>query len=281
MIQAIQQAIDELDTPSGDEEWAVCVRDEQGAVIAARNAGATLSIASAGKVLLLIETARQLDEGLVSPRSLLTRVGSPPMEEAGIWQHLHVDSLPLADVAVLIASASDNLATNVLLDHIGLEKVGILGASLGLERTALLDRCRRQRSDTDPPRLASGSCDELSMIMSRIHNGLMVSRSVSCRVEAWLAMNADLSMVAAAFGLDPLAHTTRDHEMTLRNKTGGDTGVLADVGFIRGPAGTLSYAVITNWSTPDLKDTILNRMRTLGERLRDHIAPVTTTTHSF
>ena len=48
----------------------------------------------------------------------------------------------------------------------------------------------------------------------------------------WLGLGCDLSMVASAFNLDPLARTTMTRGFTLVNKTGTAAGVRADVGFV-------------------------------------------------
>ena len=79
--------------------------------------------------------------------------------------------------------------------------------------------------------------------MARLHRGDIVSPEVSARVLRWVAANADLSMVAAAFGLDPLAHAEPDRGVTLINKTGTISTVRADVGIVVGPAAEVAYAV--------------------------------------
>jgi beta-lactamase class A len=57
-----------------------------------------------------------------------------------------------------------------------------------------------------------------------------------------------------------------DRGLLLRNKTGTDSGVRADVGVVRGPTGSVSYAVIANWDprTGDRRDEVLERMHAIG-----------------
>ncbi len=83
--------------------------------------------------------------------------------------------------------------------------------------------------------------------MARLHRGDIVSPEVSARVLRWVAANADLSMVASAFGLDPLAHAEPDRGITLINKTGTISTVRADVGVVSGPAAEVAYAVLASW----------------------------------
>ena len=190
--------------------------------------------------------------------------------DSGLWQHLQVDELSINDLCFLIASVSDNLATNVLLNRVGLPALRGLTESLGLVDTALLDHVRDHRSPHDPPTLSTGSASELSLLMSQLCRGELISITVSDQVNTWLATGVDLSMVASAFGLDPLAHALSDRNVIIRNKTGADPGVRADVGTIGRPTTGVSYAVIANWNAADgdLRDVVLAGMQAIGETLR-------------
>ena len=74
-----------------------------------------LPTASVGKVLLLLEIAARLDEQVNTRFDLLDRAPEDLVADAGVWQYLHAPSLPLTDLAALVAATSDNLAFNVLL----------------------------------------------------------------------------------------------------------------------------------------------------------------------
>src|SRR6202000_2749622 len=177
-----------------------------------------------------------------------------------------VEKLAVRDLCVLIASVSDNLATNVLLKHVGLQRVHDLAESLNLEHTALLDYVRDHRGPDDPETLSTGSASELSLVMSQLSRNELVSPAVSEQVNAWLATNVDLSMVASVFGLDPLAHAPSERNFGISNKTGDGPGTMADVGMIGRNAVWLNYAVIANWnaSDADLRDRALSGMRNIG-----------------
>lgn len=106
--------------------------------------------------------------------------------------------------------------------------------------------------------------------MSQIDDGTLIPPTVSERIGKWLLVGVDLSMVAAAFGLDPLAHSFADRGFLVMNTTGTDTGIRADVGSVHGTTATLSYAVIANW--PDdrtvLRDNVLAGMNSIGWSVR-------------
>jgi len=266
----LQRSVDDVLDASADIEWAVSIRDAAGAELVCRNGDRAMNTASVGKLLLLVEVARQCAAGDLSGATLLRRIPEFLVADSGLWQHMHVDELTVDDLCVLIASVSDNTATNVLLDRVGLQRVGMLAESLGLVHTALLDCVRDHRGPDHPPTLSIGSASELSRLMDQLARCELVSPTVSGRVNGWLATGVDLSMVASAFGLDPLAHSPSDRNMVIRNKTGADRGVRADVGTIGQNATHLSYAVIANWepAADDLRDQVLSGMNAVGTILR-------------
>ena len=248
-------------------EWGLCVRDAaSGKVLAAVDADRVHATASVGKVLLLAEVARRIEDGTLDPCEPVTRTLEDAVADSGLWQHLRSDTLPLADAAALIGAVSDNLATNVLVRRVGLEAVRALGASLGLRDTALHDTVRDVRGPEHPPALSTGTASELSWLFAALQRGEVVSAGVSAQVVDWLALDTDLSMVASAFGLDPLAHVDGDRGVLLRHKTGTNVGVRADVGVV----GPFAYAVLASWddAAADRRDEVLTRMADVGRALR-------------
>jgi beta-lactamase class A len=256
------------DLPEG-VAWSGCVRDAaSGEVLAEHEAGRALSAASLGKLLLLVEAARAIEEGDLDPAEPLGRTGDDDVADSGVWQDLGVPALPAADVAALVAAVSDNLATNVLLRRLGLDAVAGTARALGLRHSVLHDRVREVRGPDDPPRLSSAAAGELTDLLAAIHGGRVAGSGL---LRGWLARNADLSMVPAALGLDPLAHVQPDRGLRLRNKTGADAGVRADAGWLEGPGGALTYTLIANWDEGDRRSDVLAAMARVGRRLADAV----------
>jgi beta-lactamase class A len=268
----VQQVVDEVIADTPGVRWSVAVT---GRAAAAHAADRVLWTASIGKILLLAEAARRIADGALDPAEPLRRAPELAVADSGLWQHLAVDVLPVADVAVLIGSVSDNWATNVLLDRIGLRPVAELAAALGLRDTALNDRVRTARAAHHPPTLSQGSARELAGLMGRIAEGTLVSPAVSHRLDRWLATGTDLSMVAAGLHLDPLAHVEPERGLVLRNKTGTDDGIRADVGYLSGAGAGLAYAVLANWDPAhrDATGDVLTAMRRIGSALARECRP--------
>jgi beta-lactamase class A len=144
-------------------------------------------------------------------------------------------------------------------------------AALGYSDSALLDRVRDDRGSEHPPTLSVGTAADLADLMARLHRGQVLDQHASTTVLRWLRANTDLSMVAAAFDIDPLAHAEPDRGVRLANKTGTISTARADVGLVEGPAATVAYAVLANWTGDDLRDAILTDMRDIGRAIRTHI----------
>lgn len=232
-----------------------------------------LPTAGVGKVLLLLEVAARLNDGSWSRYELLDRTDSDLIGGPGVWQHLQVPSLPLADLAAIVGSSSDNVATNLLLARVGLDAVRQRAESLGITKSALLDRVRERRGPDDAPQLSVGSAAELAWLFARIARGEAVDAATSYRVADWLALGSDLTLVASAFGLDPLSHTRSDHSLTLFNQTGTDAGIRCEVGVLRGPRAGVAYAVTVVFKDRDLAARLeaLNAMRTIGTDLLEYV----------
>ncbi len=249
----------------------MCVVDaDTGAVLADREPGLTLRTASVAKVFALVELAARLESGELSPDTVLDRRSVAPVRDSGLWQHLRVDELPLEDVAVLVGSVSDNLATNALLDVLGLDRVQARAAQLAPGGSTLHDRVRDERGGNDPETLSSGCAGDWAGLFAALHRGEVVSPEVSARVLRWCAGNTDLSMVASALALDPLSHQQPDLGLQLWNKTGTDSGVRADVGLVRAAGRSVAYAVICNW---DDTSGAAARRRVLATHGRDRGEP--------
>ncbi len=232
-----------------------------------------LPTASIGKILLLIEVSARLTERDYSGYGILDKTPRDAAGGSGLWQHLQAPSLPVADLAALVGATSDNLATNVLLRQIGLQAVRERTESLGLLRTALLDLVRDSRGPDDAPQLSVGSAAELSWLFAALARGEIIDSLTSSRVLGWLSLNTDFSLVASAFGLDPLSHRGADHGILLVNKTGADAGVRSEAGVVRGPRAAVSYAVSVQFHDDGIaaRLRVLEALRTVGFDLLEYL----------
>ena len=265
---------------SSDVTWAVTLRSDLSRMpLSSARAHVPMRTASVGKLLLLLEVARGIAAGELSPDAPLKRLAEDSVLDSGLWHTLSVDTLPLGDVAALVGAVSDNLATNVLLREVGLAAVTAAGERLGMTRTALHDRVRDARGPDDPASLSSGTTLELSWLAWRLAKGSAMGGEADGLVRSWLSAGVDQSMVGAAFverfALDPLAHHgSLGGDLVFFNKTGTTAGVRADVGAASLGGHTVAWAAIANWAPSldaELGGQVLNGMHEIGQRIIAHL----------
>jgi beta-lactamase class A len=109
------------------------------------HADEVLPTASSIKIAILAEFYRQVQQGKLKFTDLYTLQQTDLVGGSGISEAFTpgVTRLTLRDVAALMISVSDNSATNVMIDRIGMENVNALLDSLGLPHT----RLRRKMMD--------------------------------------------------------------------------------------------------------------------------------------
>lgn len=233
----------------------------------------TLPVAGLGVVPLLVEVAAAIEAGRVDALEIVDRATVDSASGGGVWQHLKAPALPLADVAVLAASAGDALAANALLQRVGLPAVRARIEELGLRRTALLDRFRDDRGPDDAPHVALSTAREMAAVFAGLVNSTVVSPGVSAQVAEWLSLNHDLSLVASATGLDPFSHENDEHGLLFVNKTGRSNGVRAEAGVLGGPRAGVAFAMIVNFDDLSIAHRLRahDAFRVLGVELMEYV----------
>ena len=230
--------------------------------------------ASIGKIFLLIEVARRVEAGTLQLSQHVEVPAEFAVADSGILYRMRDQRLCVDDLALLVGAFSDNLATNTLLHLCGLESVRLVAPGLGYSQTSLHDYIRNERTPDLPWTPSYGTARELADVMRRLASGQIHSPAVSERVLGWLASDADTSLVADSFLLDPLAHVDAEYQgMVLRHKTGTTDFARIDVGYVSGPAGAVAYAVAANWKgvAVDLRAPVIDAMRAIGEQIRHHV----------
>lgn len=225
-----------------------------------------LSTASMGKVFLLLAIGRAINAGTIDGDAFLT-LPSPEerVADSGLWQFMS-SPLTVGDCALLVAAVSDNLATNVLLDLVGLEAVRAESERAGYATTAMLDRIRDVRTPDHPPAPSVGTAHDYRTIIDSVF--VADDGTPEAFVRDLLMSGTDHSMVASGAMLDPLVRESGAGGSFI-NKTGTDLTVRADAGVMGRPEARISYAVLVNWDADQggMDSVVMAAMREVGQRL--------------
>lgn len=139
-----------------------------------RNAGLVFPTASSIKLAILLELMRQDQVGKLSLNEKhIIRHRELPMDDTDPILHMLGDgtaSMSLRDVATFMVVLSDNGATNILIDRVGMANVNAEIARLGLGQTKL----RRKMIDIEAAKEGRENVStpgELAALLEKIHRG--------------------------------------------------------------------------------------------------------------
>ena len=94
--------------------------------------------ASCIKIAIMIELFRMVDRGETSLEDVCILRAEDKVPGSGVLQYLHDGiELTFGDIAYLMMAISDNPATNILIDHVGMDNVNTMMRDLGMEQSLL------------------------------------------------------------------------------------------------------------------------------------------------
>lgn len=216
--------------------------------------------ASTIKVPVLIGVARAVDEGRVS---LDTRIPIRPdlrVKGSGVLYWLDPGlELSLGDHAWLMIADSDNTASNVCIEAVGIPAIAHAVAGLGMIRSGLNRRFHgRSPRPGEPDNLVS--TDDLVRLILAIVN----DRAASVAMCTWMrTLLSDQKYTNSIPRYLP-------GSVTYAGKTGFFDGHNHDCGYLTGLGGTIALAVLTTGF--DNRYEAQHLMGTIGQILADAIA---------
>jgi beta-lactamase class A len=219
------------------------------------NADAVTATASTIKVPILIELFRQVEAGTVSLETR-TRVPKAALTKgSGILRDLSLDvEMSLRDVAVLMIVVSDNIATNMLIDLLGMARINQTMAESGFPGTRLVNRIDFPVIGDDARNLAVTTPGELAGIMEALATGAILSQSSCDQILEIMRMQHFRDNVPRYLPFRPYAEELGDEDNGLRiaNKTGGWKGMRADMALVEWPGTRYVIGIVTE-GDPDTR----------------------------
>lgn len=206
-------------------EVCVYAKDLETGETAAHRADLPLTAASVIKLPILAEAFRQRRDGLLFMEETVSVRPEMKLPSCGALTYLHDGlTVTLRDLCVLMIILSDNTATNILIDRLGMERINRTAQALGLQRTAL------RRKLFDAAASARGientvSAADMGALLEKMYRGACVSSRADAEMLSILAdqrLNGKIPFFLHREGVR-IAH-----------KTGEDGGITHDVGIVFG-----------------------------------------------
>jgi len=136
--------------------------------------------ASSIKIAVLAELYRQSQQGKLKLTDSYTVNASDLVPDSDIMGGLTpgVTKLTLRDVATMMVAVSDNSATNVLIDRVGMDNVNALMTSLGLKHT-LLRRKMMDLKAAGEGRENVSTPKEMATLLEQIYHGKVLNKEMT------------------------------------------------------------------------------------------------------
>lgn len=208
------------------------------------NADAIYPTASTIKIAVLAELYRQNERGSGAKLGDLYTVNAKDgVGTEGILQSMSagVSRITNHDLALLMVSLSDNSATNVLIDRVGMDNVNNWLAQIGLERTRLrrhmldVKAAQEGRENTSTPR-------ELVTMLQALYGGRVFGKATTDDFFKMLSTQKS-SYIPRLLPAD----------LTIANKPGNLDAVRNDAGIIFVPGRPFAIAVMTTFANDGLE----------------------------
>ena len=135
--------------------------------------------ASMIKLLILAELMKKISEDKFSLSDTIMMANFMKTEGDGVLKELNIGHhFNLKELATLMIIVSDNQATNILIDFLGMENINLLGKELGLRATFL------ERGMMDAEARENGydnytSADDISLLLKLIYQEKLINKEAS------------------------------------------------------------------------------------------------------
>ena len=221
---------------------AVVIRHLDTGELFAHQANEPMPTASLIKFPVMIEVYRQADSGKVNLDQPLNLREEDKVPGSGILTpHFSAGTrVSLRDAVRLMIAYSDNTATNLVLDQVGLDSVGETMASLNAPNTKIYAKVFRRDTSIAPDKsrqygLGSTTAAEMVQLLVALHKRELVSDAACQQMLAHLASCQDNTKL-----LRDLPVGTK-----MAHKTGSVSQARCDAGILNTPTGPVAICVLT------------------------------------
>lgn len=222
---------------STDAVLGLVIKDLVSGETFSHNGDLLFTQASVIKLQILLELFQQANQGKFSLDDLMMLEDKNVVGGSGILQNLTPGKVQMSirDVAILMIIESDNTATNMIIDLVGMENVNETLKKLGFTQTKL----QRKMMDTAAwvaDRENISTPNETAHLIEMIYNGKVLDRKSCDEIIEILSIPKSGSIRAKLPAGTTVAH-----------KTGGVGGVINDAGIIYLKNRPFIVTAMVNW----------------------------------
>ena len=143
------------------------------------NGGEKVQSASMIKLLILTELMKKISENNFSLSDTITTANFMRTEGDGILKELKTGHhFTLKELATLMIGVSDNQASNILIDFLGIQNINLLGKELGLKES-FLERKMMDMEARENGRDNYTCADDISLLLKLIYQEKVINKETS------------------------------------------------------------------------------------------------------
>lgn len=217
--------------------------------------------ASVIKVPILIELYRQVEENHLCLDHLVVMRQEDQVGGSGVLKDLTPGTAySLRDLATLMITVSDNTATNLLIDYLGIDMVNATMRHLGAAKTELVRKLQRVPAETQSR--ANHTCAyDMALLMEKLATGTAISLAVSEKMVALLSVCQGPVSIAKAPADPPFVGK---QDVSIAHKTGSLSTACHDVGIVYSPQINYITAILSEGAP---YSTLLPATKRIGSHL--------------
>ena len=229
-----------VELKSYDGTMGIYINDLQGNVIAI-NADEKFETASTIKVYILAALFDAIEKGKASLSDMLEYKKEHEIDGSGVMNSLEIGTvLSVKNIATLMIIVSDNIATNILIDYLGVDNINACIQALGCKDTILHNPIDFEKYD----KLGTSTPRDYASMFERMAQGTLISPEASAQMLAICKQqhyNSMLTKSIPAYYLDP--DNFDDGEIIyVASKSGSMNACRNDGGIISTPYG--KYVIV-------------------------------------
>lgn len=240
LAEKLQQKLERI-AADFDGVLGVAVQDLRSGQTFRVQADVVFPQASSIKIPILIELYRQAQQGRIHLRERIELRQSQMIGGSGVLQRFGdgTSALALRDLAMLMIVLSDNTATNLLIDRLGMDSVNALLRDNGMTNSRLqrrmmdVDAGRASRENLSTPR-------EMTELLERLYRGRLLDAEHTAQVLEVLSYPKP----------SPLRTGLPAH-IPLANKPGSIPGVRCDSGLVLLEQRPYAISVMTTYAADE------------------------------